>query len=399
MPDPIPPRSAYLHIPFCHRRCFYCDFAVVPLGDRAGDETGPGSASIQDYVQLLHREIACAPAGPPLSTVYIGGGTPSLLSPVQIQGLLQALRSRFGLQPGAEITLEMDPASFDHARLEAVLATGVNRISLGGQSFDDAVLADLGRRHRRVDLVEACAWMNEALGSGALRSWSLDLIQNLPNQTLEHWEHQLDQALASGAPHLSIYALSVEPGTVFARRAERDQLPLPPEELAVQLLARTSVLLSAAGLSRYEISNHARPGHASRHNRVYWSGAGWWGFGMGATSAPWGERLARPRTREGYRAWLDAPPERPSAVGMPVDDRLLVGLRRREGVDLRELDLEDSALLSLERRWQPFLEEGLLLRRAGRWQLRDPEGMSLSNRVMLEVVLWWEDQEKLQVSA
>ena len=393
MPDPTPPRSAYLHIPFCHRRCFYCDFAVVPLGDRAGKEAGPGSASIHDYLSLLHQEIAGAPTGPPLSTVYVGGGTPSLLLPAQIQELLTALRRQFGFQPGAEITLEMDPASFDRARLEAVLATGVNRISLGGQSFDDEVLAELGRRHRRADLLQACNWMDEAHSSGELRSWSLDLIQNLPNQTLAHWDGQLDQALASGAPHLSIYDLSVEPGTVFARLAERDQLPLPEEDLAVELLARTSSRLAAAGLSRYEISNHARPGHASRHNRVYWSGGGWWGFGMGATSAPWGERLARPRTREGYRAWLASPDDALVGQGMPADDRLLVGLRRREGVDLSELDLDEAARESLERRWMPFIEAGLLQRRAGRWQLRDPEGMSLSNRVMLEVVLWWEELE------
>ena len=391
MPDPTPPRSAYLHIPFCHRRCFYCDFAVVPLGDRAGKEAGPGSASIQDYLCLLHQEIAGAPVGPPLSTVYIGGGTPSLLLPVQIQELLTALQRQFGFQPGAEITLEMDPASFDRARLEAVLAAGVNRISLGGQSFDDEVLAELGRRHRRADLLQACTWMDEAHSSGELRSWSLDLIQNLPNQTLAHWDGQLDQALASGAPHLSIYDLSVEPGTVFARLAERDQLPLPEEDLAVELLARTSSRLAAAGLSRYEISNHARPGHASRHNRVYWSGGGWWGFGMGATSAPWGERQARPRTREGYRAWLASPDDALIGQGMPADDRLLVGLRRREGVDLSELDVDEAARASLERRWMPFIEAGLLQRRAGRWQLRDPEGMSLSNRVMLEVVLWWEE--------
>jgi oxygen-independent coproporphyrinogen-3 oxidase len=235
--------------------------------------------------------------------------------------------------------------------------------------------------------------MDEAHSSGELRSWSLDLIQNLPNQTLAHWDGQLDQALASRAPHLSIYDLSVEPGTVFARLAERDQLPLPEEDLAVELLARTSSRLAAAGLSRYEISNYARPGHASRHNRVYWSSGGWWGFGMGATSAPWGERLARPRTREGYRAWLASPDDALVGQGMPADDRLLVGLRRREGVDLSELDVDEAARASLERRWMPFIEAGLLQRRAGRWQLRDPEGMSLSNRVMLEVVLWWEELE------
>ena len=393
MPHPLPPRSAYLHIPFCHRRCYYCDFAVVPLGDKASGEAGPGSASIRDYLALLHRDIAASDSGPPLSTIYIGGGTPSLLSPDQIGALLDSLRRRFGIQEGAEITLEMDPASFDQQQLRAVLARGINRVSLGGQSFDDLVLQQLGRRHRGRDLQDACRWMEAARFDGSLRSWSLDLIQNLPNQTLAHWDGQLDQALASGAPHLSIYDLSVEPGTVFARLAERDQLPLPEEDLAVELLARTSSRLAAAGLSRYEISNHARPGHASRHNRVYWSGGGWWGFGMGATSAPWGERLARPRTREGYRAWLASPDDAWVGQGMPADDRLLVGLRRREGVDLSELDVDKAARASLERRWMPFIEAGLLQRRAGRWQLRDPEGMSLSNRVMLEVVLWWEELE------
>ena len=144
----LPPRSAYLHIPFCHRRCFYCDFAVVPLGDHANGAKGSGSASIQSYLQLLQREIALVKPGPTLATVYIGGGTPSLLSSAQIGALLDQLRQRFGVQLGAEITLEMDPASFDQAYLEAVLAAGVNRVSLGGQSFDDAVLETLGRRHR-----------------------------------------------------------------------------------------------------------------------------------------------------------------------------------------------------------------------------------------------------------
>ena len=150
----FPPRSAYLHIPFCHRRCFYCDFPVVPLGDRASAEPGaPGAASIAAYLTLLLGEIAAAPPGPPLSTVYLGGGTPSLLLPAQVGALLAALRERFGLVPGAEISLELDPASFDQTRLAAYLQSGVNRVSLGGQSFDDGVLAGLGRRHRGADLL------------------------------------------------------------------------------------------------------------------------------------------------------------------------------------------------------------------------------------------------------
>ncbi len=136
-----PPRSAYLHIPFCHRRCFYCDFPVVPLGDRAD---GSRSGSIPAYLALLEAEIAASPAGAPLSTVYLGGGTPSLLTPDQVAGLLAALRRRHGLAAGAEVSLELDPASFDQQRLRAYLAAGVNRVSLGGQSFDDAVLEGLG---------------------------------------------------------------------------------------------------------------------------------------------------------------------------------------------------------------------------------------------------------------
>lgn len=388
-----PPRSAYLHIPFCHRRCFYCDFPVVPLGDRASAEPGaPGSASIQNYLQLLHREIAAAPHGLPLSTVYVGGGTPSLLSAAQLRELLLALRSRFGLAPAAEVSLELDPASFDQARLAAYLAAGVNRVSLGGQSFNDAVLEQLGRRHRRSDLLEAAGWLQQAQRSGRLQSWSLDLIQGLPGQTLEGWREQLEQAVALQPPHLSVYDLIVEPGTVFERLEQRGALHLPESDLAADLMELTAHRLAASGYGHYEISNYALPGHASRHNRVYWSGGGWWGFGMGATSAPWGERLARPRTREGYALWVEQLPQQGAsaaelaAAGMPLDERLIVGLRRREGVAL-------SAPAELERRWQPFVEQGLLLREGPRWRLSDPEGLALSNAVLRELLAWWEERD------
>ncbi|MFM8544805.1 MAG: radical SAM protein, partial [Vulcanococcus sp.] len=149
-------------------------------------------------------------------------------------------------------------------------------------------------------------------------------------------------------------------------------------------------------------SNYAQPGHASRHNRVYWSGAGWWGFGLGATSAPWGERQARPRTREAYGAWLEQslqagvlPLDPPAGQGLPLDERLLVGLRRREGVPLAELaqraGLGADALAALERRWRPYRQAGLLLQEGPRWRLSDPEGLALSNAVLRELMGWWED--------
>ena len=390
---PRPPRSAYLHIPFCHRRCFYCDFPVVPLGDRAGGAAGQsGSRSIEAYLDLITAEIEASPPGPPLSTVYVGGGTPSMLTVAQIQALLCSLRKRFGLAPGAEISLELDPASFDQARLQGYLHAGVNRVSLGGQSFDDAVLERLGRRHRRADLLEAATWLQAARAQGQLASWSLDLIQGLPGATAGHWRQQLDQALALDPPHLSVYDLIVEPGTVFERWESSGQLQLPEEDLSADLMELTASTLAAAGFGHYEISNYAQPGHASRHNRVYWSGAGWWGFGLGATAAPWGERQARPRTREAYAAWLQRDSgELGSPQPMPIDERVMVGLRRREGVQLAPL-LAGWDLAELERRWQPYLQRGLLHREGSRWRLSDPEGLALSNAVLREWLAWWSEQ-------
>ena len=391
-----PPRSAYLHIPFCHRRCFYCDFAVVPLGDHAD---GANSGSIAGYLELLLGEIAAAPAGPPLATVYVGGGTPSMLTPAQVGSLLAALGTHFGLAPGAEISLEMDPASFDGPRLAGYLAAGVNRVSLGGQSFDDAVLERLGRRHRSTDLLQAASWLHQARQGGDLASWSLDLIQGLPEQGLAAWRQQLAQAVALAPPHLSIYDLIIEPGTVFAWRQGRGELELPDADLGADLMELTAQALQAAGYGHYEISNFALPGHASRHNRVYWNGAGWWGFGLGATSAPWGQRLARPRTRAAYAEWLaeSHPASRGTqAPGLPFDERLLVGLRRREGVRLADLagqaGVTSAELGDLLGRWQPFRERGLLLQEGPRWRLSDPEGLALSNGVLRELVAWWEER-------
>ena len=379
---------------------------MVPLGDRAGGEApAPGSASIAAYLSLLLQEIAASPPGPPLATVYFGGGTPSLLTPSQLEALLAALRCRFGLAPGAEISLELDPASFDQDRLAGYLQAGVNRVSLGGQSFDDAVLAGLGRRHRGADLLEAAGWLAQALAGGALSSWSLDLIQGLPGQDLGHWRHQLHQAIALAPPHLSVYDLTLEPGTVFAQRHDRGQLQLPDADLGADLMELTWAELSAAGYGHYEISNYALPGHASRHNRVYWSGAGWWGFGMGATAAPWGERLARPRTREAYADWLAQQQGSPPASagqagpGMPLDERLLVGLRRREGVSmpalLAQVGLGPEALAALRGRLEPWIGEGLLRIEGPRWRLSDPAGLALSNGVLRELLAWWQEQQQL----
>jgi putative oxygen-independent coproporphyrinogen III oxidase len=398
-----PPRAAYLHLPFCLRRCFYCDFPVVPLGDKAD---GSRNAAIPRYLAALRAEIRASDPGPPLSTVYFGGGTPSLLTADQLEGLLDTVRQRYGLAPGAEITLEMDPATFDHDRLAAVLRAGVNRVSLGGQSLDDAVLRGLGRHHRRHHLLEAAGWLRQARRDGALRSWSLDLIQGVPSlpgapsaedpeACRAHWREQLEQAIALRPPHLSVYELTLEAGTVFARRLARGALDLPDEDLGADLLDLTASRLRAAGYGRYEVSNYAWPGHASRHNRVYWSGMGWWGFGMGATSAPRGHRFMRPRTRAGYEEWLrqGAQAERERATAFPLDERMLVGLRCREGVNVERLVAEaglgGDALLTLRERLAPWIASDVLRIEGQRWRLTEPRGLALSSSVLRDVMGWW----------
>jgi oxygen-independent coproporphyrinogen-3 oxidase len=325
-----------------------------------------------------------------------------MLTPAQVGGLLELLADRYGIATGAEISMELDPAGFDRERLAGYLAAGVNRVSLGGQSFDDDVLASLGRRHRRRDLEEAIGWMRQAHHRGALRSWSLDLIQGLPGESPARWRDQLERATAAEAPHLAIYDLIVEPGTVFARRQDSGTLRLPDPDLGADLMDLTWERLTAAGYGHYEISNYALPGHACRHNRVYWSGAGWWGFGMGATGAPAGRRLARPRTRAAYAAWVDQAERgglgdlEGAAVADPLD-RILVGLRLREGIDPLALlaacapGRQRDLLEGLRNHLAPFRQRGLLLERGRRWRLSDPEGLALSNAVLREWLWWWQE--------
>ncbi len=401
-----PPRSAYLHIPFCHKRCFYCDFSIIPLGDSAHASGSPGINSINAYLDLLHREIANSPKGPPLSTIYLGGGTPSLLKKDELDDLLKNLRRKFGFQDGAEITMEIDPATFFENDLYGFIEIGINRFSLGGQSFDDSTLALIGRNHSQTQLIDACNWLNNFFKKGMLRSWSLDLIQNLPGLTLSKWVNELEQAVQTEAPHLSIYDLTIEPDTVFGRIHKKGKLNIPIEAVAQAIDFETNRFLKSKGFSRYEISSYSFPGHASRHNRMYWSGSGWWGFGMGATSAPWGKRFSRPRTIAGYKKWLEQKESQlieknlliEESIPMPLDELLMIGLRRREGVHFEELakfvgwtqEECDLNLKLLEKFWQNQLEQGYLLKKNGRYFLSDPKGMQISNQVLIQMFMWWD---------
>jgi putative oxygen-independent coproporphyrinogen III oxidase len=266
----LPPLSLYVHVPWCIRKCPYCDFNSHAV--RGSREKLPQ----QRYVDALIADLEEALPfvwGRRIHTIFIGGGTPSLFEPVQIERLVAAIRARLPLEPGCEITLEANPGSFERDRFRAFRAAGVTRLSIGVQSFDDARLAALGRVH---DAAEARAAITEA--KSAFETFNIDLMYALPGQTLADCEADLAAALAFEPPHLSVYQLTIEPNTFFATHPP----PLPDDDLAFAMLDRIAERSAAAGLERYEVSAYARPGHRSRHNLNYWEFGDYLGIGAGA---------------------------------------------------------------------------------------------------------------------
>ncbi len=341
--------AAYVHIPFCRRRCYYCDFAISVLGDR---RRGEASGAIRHYLTVLEQEICLMPScGPALTTVFLGGGTPSLLAVDQVERLLTALDRQFGIAATAEISMEIDPGTFDLAQLQGYRSLGVNRFSLGIQAFQDELLAACGRTHRMVDVVQAMTDLERA----GVENFSLDLISGLPGQTLIDWQTSLQRAIACGPTHLSTYDLTIEPGTVFGHRYQAGEAPLPTDTLTAEMYRLAQHTLTAAGYEHYEISNYARPGYQCRHNRVYWENRPFYGFGMGAASYLGGDRVTRPRTQIAYAEWVNqlltgtespadlAHPEVPSgATHDRLLDTLMLGLRLREGLPIAALQAPPS---------------------------------------------------------
>ena len=400
------PRSAYVHIPFCHRRCFYCDFAVIPLGNKIESLEGNGSKTIKEYLYFLKREILSIKHKSPLSTIYIGGGTPSILNPSQIKDLINLFKVNYGIDYGAEITMEVDPASFNQDDLHGFINAGVNRFSLGAQSFNNQVLEQAGRRHCDKDVQKSCLWLKSAFDNDLIKSWSLDLIQNLPKSGFKEWQEDLEKMLKYLPPHISIYDLNIESGTVFKKLFDLGKLSLPNEDESFKNSELTNFILKGAGYSRYEISNYAFPGHQSRHNRVYWSGLGWWSFGQGSTSSPWGEKFTRPRISKDYKKWVANQCEvklETSLVNQrtlygELDEKIMLGMRLKEGVNIYSLFNEQNwdkkkyamNLKKLIKEWDKYLESGLLIKRGDRFCLSDPKGMELSNQILISMFSWWE---------
>lgn len=402
------PSSAYLHVPFCRRRCYYCDFPVFVVGDR---KNGNNSGTIQQYVTVLCQEIQETPnLGESLKTVFFGGGTPSLLSVSQLSNILETLDGKFGIAAEAEISLEIDPGTFTLEQLRGYVAAGVNRVSLGVQAFQDELLQACGRSHSVADIFQAL----KIIRSAGIVNFSLDLISGLPHQTLAQWQASLTAAVEIAPTHLSSYDLIVEPVTAFGRYFQAGAQPLPADETAAQMYRLAREILTGSGYEHYEISNYAQPSYQCRHNRVYWENRAYYGLGMGAASYVQGVRLTRPRKTQDYYQWVrsispltpprlgeESQPNFPMSENEVLLETLMLGLRLAEGLSLSALT-DRFARQKVDRIWnclQPYwregwveiirsdgsiatLGEGDLLPLFGNLRLTDPEGFLFSNTVL-----------------
>lgn len=319
-------RSAYVHIPYCRRRCPYCDFAVVT------PEEAPTGSSVPAYIDALIAEISMEPAWAPLDAVNFGGGTPTTLDPALVGRVLRALRQRFGIDAAAEVSIEANPEDLTPELVEGLVAVGVTRMSLGVQSFDAAVLAALGRLHRPADAGHAVGIARD----GGIQSISIDLIYGTPGESLRSWTASVDHALELSPDHLSAYALTVERGTELSRLVLRGADAPDADDQADKFEAVQSAA-PAAGLRHYEISNFARQGHPCRYNLATWAQGEYAAFGLGAHGHRDGKRRRNVRRLDAYLERL-ARGERPEAGAERLgawaqeQERVILGLRRRAGV-------------------------------------------------------------------
>jgi oxygen-independent coproporphyrinogen-3 oxidase len=321
--------AVYLHWPFCKSKCPYCDFNSHVRAEI--DEARWRRALLAE----LDHYAALAP-GRTVTSIFFGGGTPSLMAPATVAALIDRIAGRWRVVDDVEITLEANPTSVEAARFRDLRAAGVNRASLGVQALDDGALRFLGRGHDREEAIAAVE-----IARRAFDRYSFDLIYARPGQSVAAWEAELAAALALAGDHLSLYQLTIEPGTAFATAAARGALRIPEEELAAELFEATQQRLEAHGLAAYEISNHARPGGACRHNLVYWRYGDYAGIGPGAHGRLTldGARHAT-RQRRAPETWLKAVEAQghgteealPLAPSEQLEEMLMMGLRLAEGI-------------------------------------------------------------------
>ncbi|MEB3342213.1 radical SAM family heme chaperone HemW [Okeania sp.] len=396
------PSSAYIHIPFCRRRCYYCDFPVSVVGDT---KKGDNFSQIQEYVEVICQEINITTSFcQPLKTIFFGGGTPSLLSVGQLSQILDTLEQKLGIVANAEISIEMDPGTFDREQVQGYKSLGVNRVSLGVQAFQDDLLELCGRSHNVSDIYKAV----DILYQSGIVNFSIDLISGLPHQTLEKWQTSLETGIALSPTHISSYDLVLEPVTAFGRHYQSGHSPLPQDETTAQMYRMAQQLISSSGYEHYEISNYAKPGYQCRHNQVYWENCSYYGFGMGAASYVEGKRFTRPHTRKEYYQWvLSFQGNSIENQGIDISNQdylletLMLKFRLAKGVNLLKLSQEfgqetvEKLLTYLQPyqklKWVEFINsKGLVIPFSsnqklpieGYIKLTDPEGFLFSNTVL-----------------
>ncbi|MEP0822588.1 MAG: radical SAM family heme chaperone HemW [Ignavibacterium sp.] len=327
--------SLYLHIPFCEHKCIYCDFYSIAPGDSAARDY---ATLIREFLVSLEKEIDLRSADRTLQsrfeTVFFGGGTPSLLSPSDLQEILSLLRSSFTIDPDAEITVETNPGTVDAGKLEAFRAAGINRLSIGIQSFHEDDLRFLTRIHSSQQAKECVRAARDA----GFENVSVDLMFSLPGQSRERWMQNLEQAIALGPQHLSCYSLIVEPGTPLQRMVETKQIATLPPEVDADLYATTIEMLMSNGFTQYEVSNFARPGFHSRHNLNYWNRGNYLGFGPSAHSHWNGVRWWNVSNLNSYtqriaQGQLPVAGEERLSRDQAVEEEIFLGLRST-GIDI-----------------------------------------------------------------
>ena len=403
-PSPI---GVYIHIPFCSAICNYCNFnrglydealktryvealraeiaragsagSKDPAYDAAGSKD-PAYNTVADVGRVFRPAGSAAPA----DTIFFGGGTPSLLEPAEIAAIIQSERDAFGVAPDAEITLETNPETVDRAKLERFREAGVNRLSFGVQSFQDAELQRLGRIH---SADRARAAVREARAAG-FDNVSLDLMMWLPGQDVATWLRNVDALIEAGPDHASLYLLELYPNAPLKEDMARTGWSLAPDDDAAEMYLQAMERLETAGLRQYEISNVARAGRLSRHNVKYWTDGEWLGFGCGAHSTRAGIRWKNASATVDYidrvTAGLDLVAERRTlSAGERVEEALFTGLRLTDGVDLAIIEMRYGvdAWDKYGAQLQPFIDAGRLVRQGTHLKLTR-EGMLTANDVM-----------------
>jgi oxygen-independent coproporphyrinogen-3 oxidase len=371
----------YIQVPFCQTKCTYCNF-----------HTGVFSSQLYEpYARAVCREIEIRARGdvwPAFDTAYFGGGTPSLLAPENLARILDAARANFDCR-FEEITLEADPETITREKAEAWLAAGFNRVSLGAQSFNDLELQAAGRMHRRTDIAASVSTLRTA----GFRNLTLDLIAGLPHQTADSWRDSVESLLRLEPEHISIYMMEIDEGSRLGREAiaggERYSAgELPSDDAMADSYELACGWLADAGFEHYEISNWARPGFRSRHNLKYWRREPYLGLGAGAHSFDGLRRCANSHEPAGYVASIELgrlPTEQESTVSEreALEERIFLGLRQLEGIDLSALT--GARENSLPARIEDMRRDGLVIVDGGRLRLA-PDRLTVSNDVLVELM-------------